>query len=250
VRLKALRKKLHKLFCKNGEGIKMNRLVEVYAGAYASGKSEISINRAIKLAEKAPVILVDMDTVEPAYTLRPLKKQIEELGDITVITQEDYFGLGETGNTIKPQQQNCLSNDGTVVIDVGYGAGGLDILEILNGIENEKNMKIYIVINTAKFETRDVESIVEYVKWSKGSGNAKSLWKKFTGIISNTHLSYETTAEDVLRGYKITKEAAEQLELPIVAVTLSEELLDKINPSDIDNTEIWTLKRYMPKALW
>ena len=225
----------------------MNRVVEVYTGAYASGKSEISINRALMLNEKQDVTLVDMDTVEPAYTLRPIKKQIEELG-VKVITQENSFGLGETGNIITGEQLNCLQLLGDMVIDVGYGVGGLDILEILTGIENEKSMKIYIVINTAKPETCSVENIVEYVNWTARTGDCR--WKKFSGIISNTHLSYETTVEDVLRGYKITKKAAENLNLPIIAVTIAEELAKKITPSDVDNNEIWTLKRFMPKALW
>ena len=69
------------------------RVVEVYAGAYASGKSETSINRARQFAKiNKPVTLVDLDTVEPAYTLRPIAKDLRETG-INVITQPDNFGL-------------------------------------------------------------------------------------------------------------------------------------------------------------
>ena len=93
----------------------MSRFVEVYTGAYASGKSEISVNRAIALSQTDKVTLVDLDTVEPAYTLRPIQKEIEETKGIKVITQEDYFGLGETGNTITPFQMNCLSAEGKKV---------------------------------------------------------------------------------------------------------------------------------------
>ena len=102
----------------------MERLTEVFTGAYTSGKSEISINRAIML-HKADnhVTLVDLDTVEPAYTLRPIKRELESYG-IRVITQESYEGLGEAGNVITGEQQNCLSVEGDIVIDVGYGAGG------------------------------------------------------------------------------------------------------------------------------
>ena len=42
----------------------MSRIVEIFTGAYASGKSEISINRALMLkSEDSPVTLVDLDTV-------------------------------------------------------------------------------------------------------------------------------------------------------------------------------------------
>jgi len=227
----------------------MKRIVEVYTGAYASGKSEISINRAFMLkSEDSPVTLVDLDTVEPAYTLRPLKKELDAKG-INVITQESYFGLGETGNVITPQQQNCLKlNNDNIIIDVGYGAGGLDILNLITGIEEEENLNIYIVINASKPETSTVELIVEYVKWSMGTGEQK--WKSFSGIISNTHFSDETEPEDVLKGFELTNKAAEILNLPIRAITVSEKLYPQLESLIYNGIPVWTLKRFMPKALW
>ncbi len=226
----------------------MTRTVEVYTGAYASGKSEISINRALALKEVSEEItLVDLDTVEPAYTLRPIQKDIEKHG-VRVVTQEDYFGLGETGNTITNFQLNCLSIKGNIVIDVGYGVGGLDILDIINGIDNEENLNIYIVINTSKFETSSVDNIVEYVNWSKGTEEKN--WKKFTGIISNSHFSDETQLDDVLKGYEKTKQAAKELNLPIRAICMTEKLFEEYGKTEHDGVEIWTLQRFMPKALW
>ena len=110
------------------------RVVEVYAGAYASGKSETSINRARQFAKmNKPVTLVDLDTVEPAYTLRPIAKELRDMV-INVITQPDNFGLGEAASYVTPAQINCLSQEGDIIIDVGYGAGGLDILDIVTDI--------------------------------------------------------------------------------------------------------------------
>jgi hypothetical protein len=226
----------------------MSRIVEVFAGAYASGKSEISINRALMLSKQdGPVTLVDLDTVEPAYTLRPIKGDVEKLG-IKVITQESYFGLGETGNTITPAQMNCFLYPGDIVIDVGYGAGGLDILDVVNGIEDEENLNIYIVINASKHETSTVSHIVEYVRWSQGSADKN--WKRFNGIISNTHFGDETTKQDVLNGFKITLQASEKLNIPVFAVAVSEELSPLITTEEVNGIQIWPIKRYMPKALW
>lgn len=226
-----------------------NRIVEIYTGAYASGKSEVSINRAFMLKdEDFSVTLVDLDTVEPAYTLRPLKKELETYG-IKVITQESYFGLGETGNVITNQQKNCLklSND-DIVIDVGYGAGGLDILNLVTGIEEEQNLSIFIVINASKPETSSVEKIVEYVNWSSGIGDQS--WKTFSGIISNTHFGDETEPADVLKGFEITRKASEILNLPIRAITVSEKLYPEFESMVYNGISVWPLKRFMPKALW
>ena len=225
------------------------RIVEIFTGAYASGKSEISINRAMMLKDEgSSVTLVDLDTVEPAYTLRPLKNELETYG-IKVITQESYFGLGETGNVITPQQQNCLKfNNDNIVIDVGYGAGGLDILNLVTGIEEEQNLNIYIVINASKPETSSIDQIVEYVKWSFGTGSQK--WKSFSGIISNTHFSDETEPEDVKKGFEITRKAAEILNLPIMAITVSEKLYPEMESLIHSGIPVWALKRFMPRAMW
>ena len=225
-----------------------SRRIEIFTGAYTSGKSEISINRAFMLKnEPLPVTLVDLDTVEPAYTLRPLKKELESLG-VKVVTREEYTGLGETGNIITGEQKNCLLNKGNIVIDVGYGVGGLDILDVITDIEEEKDLEIYIVINTSKYETSTVENIVEYVRWSLGSGGQS--WKKFSGIISNTHFGDETTKEDVIRGYEITKKAAEELDLPIRALTVKDSLYPVFEDLIQQGITVWPLKRFMPKALW
>ncbi len=173
------------------------RFVEVYAGAYASGKSETSINRARQFANKGEKItLVDLDTVEPAYTLRPIAQELKNIG-INVITQPDNFGLGEAASYITPAQVNCLSTEGNIIIDVGYGAGGLDILDIITNINQEQDLRIYLVVNTSKFETSTIDNIVEYVTFSEGL--QKRPWKKFSGIISNTHFGDETTKEDIIK---------------------------------------------------
>ena len=226
----------------------MKRFVEVYTGAYTSGKSEISINRALSLNKTfPPITLVDLDTVEPAYTLRPIKKDIEALG-VKVVTQESYFGLGETGNVLTGYQTNCLLNDGNIVIDVGYGVGGLDVLEIISNIEKEEDLRIYIVINASKPETSSTDEIINYVNWTKGS--ERRSWKKFSGIISNTHFGDETQKDDVLRGFEVTKKAAEKLSIPIRALCICEELLSEFDSKTISDIEIWSLQRFMPKALW
>lgn len=222
-----------------------DRFVEVYAGAYASGKSETAINRARQFAEAGEnITLVDLDSVEPAYTLRPIAKELEDLG-IHTITQPDNFGLGEAASYVTSAQINCLANEGNIIIDVGYGAGGLDILDIINNIGAENDLRIYLVVNTAKFETSTVENIVEYVTFSEGL--EKRPWKKFSGVISNTHFGDETTKEDVINGYNKLKKACEIINLPIIAIG-ADEKLDL--GTKYDGVDVWYYKRMMPRAFW
>ena len=180
------------------------RIIEIYSGAYASGKSETAINRAYQYLKMGKSItLVDLDTVEPAYCLRPLVPKLKKDG-INVVAQLDRFGLGEAASYVTQEQIMVLKNyKNDIIIDVGYGASGLDILDILQGIENEIIVHNYLVVNTSKFETKDEESIIEYLNIAKGCGNKP--YKCFNGFISNTHFGDETTKEDIVNGYNIVK---------------------------------------------
>ena len=225
------------------------RKVEIYTGAYASGKSENAINRAINyIKNNQEITLVDLDTVEPAYCMRPLEKQLREMG-INLILQSDYFGLGEAGSYVTNEQINCLKKtDGDIIIDVGYGVTGLDTLDILNDIDLEENIQIYLVVNTSKFETRDSESILEYIEFNSGE-NIKP-WKKITGFISNTHLGDETTLQDIIKGYEILKTVSQKTSIPVCAISVDEKFRNDFPNNSYDNKPVRYLTRLMPKALW
>lgn len=225
------------------------RTVEIYTGAYASGKSENAINRAISyIKNNKEITLVDLDTVEPAYCMRPLEKTLRNMG-INLILQSDYFGLGEAGSYVTNEQINCLKKtDGDIIIDVGYGVTGLDTLDILNDIDMESNLKIYLVVNTAKFETRDVDSIIEYIEFNNGE-NLKP-WKKISGLISNTHLGDETTLDDIKRGYDILSQVSKQTKIPVVAISVDKKFKNEFVNDNYDNIPVRYLDRHMPKALW
>lgn len=227
----------------------MNRWVEVYTGAYASGKSETSINRALMLHEQGvKLTIVDLDTVEPAYTLRPIKPQLQKLGlSVVAHDRDDSFGLGEAGTYITPEQKVCLKREENLVIDVGYGSGGVDALVMLEDILEEPNLKIYMVINPTKFETSTVDNIIEYIEWA--TTGQKQKWH-LTGLICNPHFSDETEIQDILDGYKKVKEASEKTGIPIRSINVQESLYDEFLKTGFNEVEIWKLRRFMPKALW
>ncbi|MCD7879407.1 MAG: hypothetical protein LUG16_05695, partial [Candidatus Gastranaerophilales bacterium] len=179
--------------------------------------------------------------------LRPIVKPLSDLG-INVITQEDSFGLGEAATYVTSKQINCLADSGDIIIDVGYGASGLDILDIITDIDKEKNLEIYLVVNTSKFETCSEENILEYITFSEGL--EKRQWKKFSGFISNTHFGSETTKEDIIRGYEILKNVSEQVHIPIKAIGAANFTEEEFEQLVYDGIPIWFYERMMPNALW
>lgn len=218
------------------------RVVEAFVGEYASGKSENAINRSLELLEQGgQVTLVDLDTVEPFYTLRPLKKQLEELGlRVIAWAPEEVMGLGEAGSLINQEMIWALRNEGNIILDVGYGVHGAKIFNLIEGADTDPDLKIYVVVNITRPITASTEDVLEYV----GSlGHVD-------GLINNTHLGDETTPEIIEEGSRVVTEAARELGIPVVYTAVVEELANEFGVKDSMGNPIKIIKRFMPAAFW
>ena len=220
----------------------MNRIVEAYIGEYASGKSENAVNRALSLAEQGrKVTLVDLDLVEPVYTLRPLIELLEEKG-VRVIAwkTEETIGLGEAGSVLHPAMRWALRNEGDVILDIGYGAKGSAVLNLLEGIEDEKDLKVILVVNTLRPMTDSVEKIIEYLD---ETGPAH-------GFIANTHLGEQTTVPLMIDGLDMVMEAAQKADLPVYAMAVDERFKEDFPEDTIYGVPLRFLRRYLPLGFW
>lgn len=220
----------------------MARIVEAYIGEYASGKSEIAINRALELSGCGqPVTLVDLDTVEPFYTLRPLKAWLEQRG-ITVVGsgQEESFGLGETGGRIHPAARWALRREGVIILDIGYGVFGARTLNLVEGAQADPDLRVLAVINTARPMTSSVADIVGYVR-DLGRVDA---------LVSNSHLGDQTTPEFIIAGHRKVVQAARELGLPVAFLAVEERWRETFQAMDLGGVPVKYIRRYMPAALW
>lgn len=219
------------------------RIVEAYIGEYASGKSEIAVNRAVDLKKEGRhVTLVDLDLVEPFYTLRPIKRQLTETG-IYVVAWEtsETMGLGEAGSLIKPEMRWVLRRPGDIILDIGYGVEGAKVLNLIEGAADNKNLQVFVVLNIGRPMTDNVKDIVEYVK-ELGIVH---------GLINNSHLGDDTSVDFVQQGAKVITEAALVLGLPVIATYIDRKFEFEINSKmDIKGNPIRLLDRYMTNTFW
>lgn len=218
------------------------RIVEAYIGEYAGGKSENAINRALELARLGrKVTLVDLDIVEPVYTLRPIQDELQGLGvDVIAWKTEETTGLGEAGTVLKPGARWALKRQGDVILDVGYGVEGARTLNLLEGAKTDPDLKVIAVINTSRPMTAGVADIVEHVR-NMG---------RVDGLINNTHLGDETTVKVVQAGARIVSEAAKLLGLLVIATAAAAGIAGKIGAQDCLGNPVRALTRFMPKAFW
>jgi len=217
-------------------------VVEAYVGEYASGKSEVAVNRALELAGAGrTVTLVDLDIVEPCYTLRPLQNELAARG-VTVVAWEtrQTAGLGEAGTIIYPGARWALKRPGDIIFDVGYGVGGARTLRLVEGVKDEPGFKVWAVINVSRPMTATVDDIVQHVREIG----------PVDGLINNTHLAEETTVEVVQEGARVVAEAGRRLGLPVVATTALASVAALIGPRDACGHPVRALERFMPRGFW
>lgn len=191
------------------------------------------------------VTLVDLDTVEPCYTLRPLKKELEGKG-LKVLGWEtqEVAGWGEAGTVLHPAARWALYREGDVIIDVGYGAAGAGTLHLLEGAAAAgpllPQLQVVAVVNTTRPLTAGVEDIVAHIHWLG----------RVDGLLNNTHLGAETTVELIQAGAGLVTSAARAVKIPVVATAAMVELAALMGPADDLGNPVRAIERYMPRAFW
>ncbi len=222
------------------------RTVEAYVGEYASGKSENAVNRALTLANQGrEVTLVDLDLVEPFYTLRPLKNVLERKG-INVVAWEtkDTFGLGEAGYVLKPEMRWVLRRKGDIIFDVGYGVHGFRVFNLVEGAFDDKELKVFAVVNISRPLTSSVDDIITYL----------SNFGRVDGLINNSHLGEETDIELLEKGVRIMREVSRLTKIPVIASSIEKgfasNIVSMVGNDFFMGIPVRYIERYMPQALW
>ncbi|WP_077368671.1 nucleotide-binding protein [Anaerosalibacter sp. Marseille-P3206] len=215
-----------------------DKRIKVITGHYGSGKTEFSVNYAVKLAsEGKKVALADLDVVNLYFRSREKEDILSELGvkmisssvkasavDIPAISAEVYG----------PLQDESYET----ILDVGGDPAGARVLGRYNPYLIEGNYDMFYVLNANRPDTDTVEKAIGYLHAIEGTARLK-----FTGIINNTHMLKSTTVEDVLKGQKLAEEVSNKLEIPIKYIVALEDVAKQL-PTNLQG-EIFPIKLYM-----
>jgi nitrogenase subunit NifH len=216
----------------------MDARIRVFTGHFGSGKTEISLNYAVKLADEGKkVCIADLDIVNPYFCSRDEEEFLKSKGIRLVATPKEYANA-ELGTI--PLNALAIFNDRSydVVLDVGGDDQGAVALGQFNRYFKEEDYDMYFVVNTSRPFTKDADGVCKYIKEIEAASRLKVKY-----LINNSNLSYETTIDHILEGQKVVKEVSKRTGIPIRYTTVREDLLDSI-PDGIEG-EILPIKIFM-----
>lgn len=199
----------------------------MFAGPSGSGKTEVSINLALSLIRltTAHVTICDLDVVKPYFRLRDMLHllTVAEAARLNIVEPERRL-LHADLPTFPWNLHALLSSPETVkVIDVGGDAIGAGAVAQFRETIMASDYRLYIVVNTLR-PGMDGDDRLKRMLEAIRTGARLAV----SGLVANTNLQAETTADEVQRGYDAVKALGDDEGLPVVAVLVSPEYADQV----------------------
>ncbi len=217
------------------------RLV-LFAGHYGSGKTNIAVNIALDLKKEGKnVVIADLDIVNPYYRTKDSEAELAAAG-IPLISSE--YANSNVDVPALPQELYSLvdQKDRCGIIDIGGDdRGALALGRYAPFIREENNYEMLLVINKFRPLTPDAASTIEVMREIELAGGIP-----FTGIVNNSNLGRETTAEDVIASNAYAQELSAATGLPVRMTTAWDTIADEVAkvlpnvvPLHLQNKRLW-----------
>lgn len=202
----------------------MGKRVTMILGHYGSGKTNIAVNLALALRKtKDRVAIADLDIVNPYFRTKD-SLEVIKAADIRLIVS-DYANTNLDIPAL-PQDMYAVTDDRglTCVLDIGGDDRGALVLGRLRPeLVKENDYEMLLVINKYRPLTATVELTLEVMAEIEAAANMR-----FTGIVNNSNLGRETTAETVLDSLEYATEVSRRTGLPIVMTTVREDIAKEL----------------------
>ena len=180
-------------------------------GHYGSGKTEFCVNFALDIHKQNPaqrVYIADLDVINPYFRSR---EKAEDLTDFNIEIMGCVFA-NSSWQDFPALSYGFLSKikaKENVIIDLAGSANGLKPLENCYGTIVD-DYEFFCVVNIFRNDTSNAEKIIEFVN------NINQISKlPLTGLINNSNLVHETTAEHIIMSQDIVADAAKACGLPV-----------------------------------
>lgn len=188
-----------------------HKRLTLFAGHYGSGKTNIAVNYALKLAEEGKKVCIgDLDIVNPYFRTADSAKELAAAG-IELISPQ--YANTNVDLPALPAENYKLVQDKSIygIMDIGGDDRGAYALgRYTPYIKEEGNYRMAFVANCYRPLTRTAEDALEIMREIEAACNLK-----FTCIINNSNLGPLTDAQTVLDSLDFIEKLSEISGLPV-----------------------------------
>jgi len=187
--------------------------IVILVGHFGSGKSEIAVNLSLGFAARGErVTLVDLDVVKPYFRCRAAKDDVEAKGVRLVVPGGDrfYADLPIIVPEVKGALMGADGRGGRVIVDAGGDDTGARALGSLVEAIDPARAETLFVVNTRRPFAESEKAIAAMLRDVEASAR-----RSVTGLVANTHLIEETTAEVVREGIDAASALADATGIPL-----------------------------------
>jgi hypothetical protein len=186
-------------------------VVRVMTGHYGSGKTEVSVSLAMRLAAQGrTVVLGDLDVVNPYFRSRERAELMTAAG-IRVISSSLGHNITLDLPAVSAEIRDPLGDPACdVIIDAGGDEAGARVLVGFVPDLLRRGAETLCVVNAYRPQTRDVDGVLYHLRSIEATSSLT-----VGGLVSNTHVCRETTVEDVVVGYRLTRAVSDATGIPI-----------------------------------
>ena len=197
--------------------------VTVLVGHFGSGKTEIALNGALDLASRGvAVTLADLDVVKPYFRSRAARGILTASG-IELLAPAGPNIHADLPIIVPEIRSHLRRSERRLIIDVGGDDVGARVLGSLSDVVPHDETECLLVLNFRRPSTPDPERAAVMVRQIEAVGRLP-----VTGLVSNTHLLNQTTAEVVLEGLAAARETGVRLGIPVVAVAVAMDMAHQL----------------------
>lgn len=191
-----------------------NAKITIICGHYGCGKTNLALNLALEAAEKGRrVKLADLDLVNPYFRSSDYGPALREKG--VELFCPTYAGTTLDLPAVGPQLlqlPEAVCDD--VILDAGGDDAGASVLGCMAPQLIKMPYTMLYVVNARRVLTQTAEEAAAI-----GREIERACRLSITGVVNNTHLQNETTAQMVLDSMPFAKETARLLGVPLLFTT-------------------------------
>lgn len=217
--------------------------ITIFAGHYGSGKTNLAVNYALRLREHHDrVIIADLDIVNPYFRTADSQKLLTN-HDIRLIAS-DYVNTNVDVPAMPAATEAIFDeSDAWSVIDLGGDDRGSYALgRYRDRIAAEPTARMLLVVNQYRPLSRDADETCAILREIE-----EACQVRFSGIVNNSNLGQQTTAETVLDSVDYANAVSQLTGLPVVATSARRDIaaqlagrIDRLFPIDLED-EKWQL---------